>query len=144
MFVPSSFLRLYMSQDFVGQYITTINNGIAATFRLFNEHRYYDAAHSLLPVLSYTIISEQADEKEIDSLITEIEAIPGQARDKAEGSTEAEKEYQYERHLNGYAYDLYIKAIKVIKQSIKADILQRKGYNALVLQTLREGEFKEG
>lgn len=126
--------------DLVGQYISTINQGIAYTFERFRAHQYYEAAHDLLPILHYVIVNSDEDNETIENVIVSIEEISKTAKEKTTGYTQAARQYNRERIKNAIAYELYLKGIKQIKQAIKKDILQGRAHQAATLTELRNPE----
>ena len=119
-----------MSQDFIAQYITTINNGIAATFSFFAEGQYNRAVQSLIPVLCYTIPSNKKNADVLDEIIEKINNIPQAAEKFRRGDTESEKDYTHKQAIQTISKNIYQDAIREIKEAIKDNILQgaKSGY----------------
>lgn len=118
-----------MSQDFIAQYITTINNGIANTFPYYAEGQYHRAIQGLVPTLLYTITSDEEAQKTLDRIIEEVNEITKEAEKYRKGDTDSQRNYAYQQGVQLLSRNLYQDAIKQIKQAIKDDILKaRTGY----------------
>jgi len=133
-----------MSQDFIAQYITTINNGIANTFQYFADGQYYRAVRALIPVLCYTITSDEKTDKALESIVEKINNIPKEAEIYRRGDTDSQQKYAHQQGIQLISETLYQDAIREIKTAIKKDILQGRQYNAATITELQQnGEWEE-
>jgi len=106
--------------------VSSVIHGITSTFELFRRGRYYEAAHSLLPVLEFVITDSEEDEAAVRNVIQDILNLPQAAKKMADGATLYQREQQEEQILNTLAYRRYLEAVRTTRQAIETTILNRR------------------
>jgi len=108
-----------MSSDYIGIYISSINQAVFKVIQLFQEHQYYEACHDLILVLDYLQINTEDQEKRIQEIVKSFEKIPEQAKQSMKGHTQAQRQYSYNHSKNRIAYTTARKGIRELRALMK-------------------------